>query len=197
MQIWIRKKQTKNRSKTVFGKVLGAVWQRFGALCGLFWTLLGALGESFWPSKPNFYKPLAQDGLGFGDGLGRIWMGLGTTWALEIEAFASHGRLSSTLCVPCCLTFCYRNPRAASLRLAERHNFLNVTLYALPTGLNPGRFWSGSACCPRAGILDVFASGSARCPRARILDFFTSGSARSPCARILDFFTSGSFKFDL
>ena len=41
---------------------------------------------------------------------------------LKMEAFASHGRLSSTLCVPCCVTLCYRNPRAASLRPAERHN---------------------------------------------------------------------------
>ena len=41
---------------------------------------------------------------------------------LKIEAFALHGRLSSTLCVPCCVTLCYRNPRAASLRPAERHN---------------------------------------------------------------------------
>ena len=49
-------------------------------------------------------------------------MSLERIWALKIEAFASHGRLLSALCVLCSLTFCYRNPRAASLRLAERHN---------------------------------------------------------------------------
>ena len=33
-----------------------------------------------------------------------------------------HVVILNTLGVPCCLTLCYRNPRVASLRLAERHN---------------------------------------------------------------------------
>ena len=58
----------------------------------------------------------------FWEGLGRIWMRLRRIWAFKIKAFASHGHFLNTLGVPCCLTLCYRNPRAASLRLAERHN---------------------------------------------------------------------------
>ena len=59
----------------------------------------------------------------FGKGLGRIWEGLGGIRALKIETLASQGCLLNTLCVRWCLALCYRNPRAASLRLAERHNF--------------------------------------------------------------------------
>ena len=58
----------------------------------------------------------------FWEGLGRIWMRLGRIWAFKIKAFASHGHFLNTLGVPCCLTLRYKNPRAASLRLAERHN---------------------------------------------------------------------------
>ena len=36
--------------------------------------------------------------------------------------FAQLGRLLWTLCVSYRITFCYRNPRATSLRPAERHN---------------------------------------------------------------------------
>ena len=46
----------------------------------------------------------------------------GTCAAHGIKAFASHGHFLNTLGVPCCLTLRYKNPRAASLRLAERHN---------------------------------------------------------------------------
>ena len=49
-------------------------------------------------------------------------MRLGSNGALTIETFASRGHFLNTLGVPCCLTLCYRNPRVASLRLAERHN---------------------------------------------------------------------------
>ena len=49
-------------------------------------------------------------------------MRLGSSGALTIETFASRGHFLNTLGVPCCLTLCYRNPRVASLRLAERHN---------------------------------------------------------------------------
>ena len=59
----------------------------------------------------------------FWQGLGKIWMRLGSSGALTIETFAPRGHFLNTLGVPCCLTLCYRNPRVASLRLAERHNF--------------------------------------------------------------------------
>ena len=58
----------------------------------------------------------------FWEGLGRIWMRLGRIWAFKIKAFASHGHFLNTLGVPCCLTLRYKNPRAVSLRLVERHN---------------------------------------------------------------------------
>ena len=59
----------------------------------------------------------------FWQGLGNIWMRLGSSGALTIETCVSCGHFLNTLGVPCCLTLCYRNPRVASLRLAERHNF--------------------------------------------------------------------------
>ena len=121
--------------KIEFRRVLGSIWEGFGPLWDVFWALLVALGRFCGPSKPTFLKALVQDGLqeafwihfgsilgGFGMVLGWICMGLGRIWALKIEAFASHGRIFSTLCAPCRLTVCYRNPRASSLRLAERHN---------------------------------------------------------------------------
>jgi len=43
-------------------------------------------------------------------------------YAHGIVVFAQLGRLFWTLCVSCCITFCYRSPRATSLRPAERHN---------------------------------------------------------------------------
>ena len=39
----------------------------------------------------------------------------------EIAVFAQLGRLLWTLCVSCRITFWYRNPRATSLRSAERY----------------------------------------------------------------------------
>ena len=87
---------------------------------------------------------MVQDGLqeafrmAFGDRfwkcLGRIWMRLGRIWAFKIKAFASRGHFLNTLGVPCCLTLRYKNPRAASLRLAERHNLKNFCK-------NYGRHW--------------------------------------------------------
>ena len=116
-------------SKRPFGWLLNRFWE----VSDLFWTLSGAFGRFFWPSKPNFYKALVQHGLQeafcflsfldqFWQGLGKIWMRLGRSGAFTIETFASHGHFLNTLGVPCCLTLCYRNPRVASLRLAERHN---------------------------------------------------------------------------
>ena len=95
------KYKPKNRSKTAFGKVLGAFWEGFGSLWGLFWALLGAFGRFLWPSKSNFYKALVQHGLqkafwidfgsiweglrGFGEGWEGFWPGLDE----EFEGFAA------------------------------------------------------------------------------------------------------------
>ena len=110
---------------------MGSIWGGFGRLWAVLGPLWGAFGLFVGRSKSYLCKTLVQHGLqeafwiDFGsiwEGLERIWQTLGKIWALKIEAFASHGRLLSTLCVFCSLTLCYRNPRVASLRLAERHN---------------------------------------------------------------------------
>ena len=110
-----------------FGRGLGRRFGLFFVALGHFWIVFFAENRTLikhW-SKMNSKRLLDRFGVNFGrvlGGLGRIWETLGKIWALKIEAFASHGRLLSTLCVRCSLTLCYRNPRVASLRLAERHN---------------------------------------------------------------------------
>ena len=107
-----------------FGEGLGGSgpsWGHFGAHFDCLLDVPNHIFLKHWSnmgSKRLFGSILDQ----FWEGLGRIWETLGKIWALKIEAFASHGRLLSTLCVLCSLTLCYRNPRVASLRLAERHN---------------------------------------------------------------------------
>ena len=96
------------------GRLLGASWASLDASWGLLGRLLGPLGllfgiwgrflEQFW----NFWES--------------FWEGFERVWTLKIIVFALLGLLLRTLCVSCCITFCYRNPRAASLRPAERHN---------------------------------------------------------------------------
>ena len=118
-------------------KNMGPRWAPRGLLDG-FWIHFGRFRTSFGHSR----RPLgvfsglqtwtfvstgptwAPSGLldRFWQGLGKIWMCLGCCGALTIETFASRGHFLNTLGVPCCLTLCYRNPRVASLRLAERHN---------------------------------------------------------------------------
>ena len=132
MQIYDQKKTSAKivqksdleRSWAPFGKGLG----RSGASWGHFWAhfdcLLDVPNHIFlkqW-SKMGSKRPFGWLLDRFWEGLGRIWMRLGRIWAFKIKAFASHGHFLNTLGVPCCLTLCYRNPRAASLRLAERHN---------------------------------------------------------------------------
>ena len=107
-----------------FGEGLGGSgpsWGHFGAHFDCLLDVPNHIFLKHWSnmgSKRLFGSILDQ----FWEGLGRIWETLGKIWALKIEAFASHVRLLSTLCVLCSLTLCYRNPRVASLRLAERHN---------------------------------------------------------------------------
>ena len=128
--------QKKTSAKIVQKSDLGGSWAPFGkglgrsgASWGHFWAHFDCLLD-----VPNhiFLKQWAKMGSKrlfgwlldrFWEGLGRIWMRLGRIWAFKIKAFASHGHFLNTLGVPCCLTLCYRNPRVASLRLAERHDF--------------------------------------------------------------------------
>ena len=110
---------------------LGWLLNPFWEVSDLFWTLSATFGRFFWPSNLIFIKYWSNMGSKwpygsifnqFWQGLGKIWMRLGSSGTLTIESFASRGHFLNTLGVPCCLTFCYRNPRVASLRLAERHN---------------------------------------------------------------------------
>ena len=133
MQIYDQKKTS---AKIVQKSDLGGSWAPFGkglgrsgASWGHFWAhfdcLLDVPNHIFlkqW-SKMGSKRPFGWLLDRFSEGLGRIWMRLGRIWAFKIKAFASHGHFLNTLGVPCCLTLCYRNPRAASLRLAERHNW--------------------------------------------------------------------------
>ena len=125
----------KKSAKTVQKSDLGGSWAPFGkglgrsgASWGHSWAhfdcLLDVPNHIFlkqW-SKMGSKRPFGWLLDRFWKDLGRIWMRLGRIWAFKIKAFASHGHFLNTLGVPCCLTLCYRNPRAASLRLAERHN---------------------------------------------------------------------------
>ena len=95
-----------------FGEGLGgsgSSWGHFGAHLDCLLDVPNHIFVKHWSnmgSKRLFGSILDQ----FWEGLGRIWETLGKIWALKIEAFASHGRLLSTLCVLCRLTLCYRNP---------------------------------------------------------------------------------------
>ena len=143
MQVWNWKFKPIYPWKIGLGMVLSSLWEGFGqpgASFGHSWAPLGCFwsvqNRAFFEhgSKMNSKESLGsiweRFGQGFGMGLGRFGksLGKGLCWNLKIEAFASRGCLLSILCVPCCLTFCYRNPRAASLRLVERHN----TILSIP-----------------------------------------------------------------
>ena len=132
MQIYDQKKTS---AKIVPKSDLGGSWApsgkglgRSGASWGHFWAhsdcFLDVPNHIFFKqwSKMGSKRPFGWLLDRFWEGLGRIWMRLGRIWAFKIKAFASHGHFLNTLGVPCCLTLCYRNPRVASLRLAERHN---------------------------------------------------------------------------
>ena len=116
---------------------MGSIWEGLGTLwsvLGHFWAhfdcLLDVRNHIFlkqW-SKTGSKRPFGWLLDRFWEGLGRIWMRLGRIWAFKIKAFASHGHFLNTLGVPCCLTLRYKNPRAASLRLAERHNLKTLEI---------------------------------------------------------------------
>ena len=119
----IGKKSDLGGSWVPFGKGLGrsgASWDHFWAHFDCSLDVPNHIFLKQW-SKMGSKRPFGWLLDRFWEGLGRIWMRLGRIWAFKIKAFASHGHFLNTLGVPCCLTLCYRNPRAASLRLAERH----------------------------------------------------------------------------
>ena len=82
MQSLSCQKNSKNRSKISFGRVLGSIWEGFGTVWGVFWTLLDASRPLFGRSKSNFFLAWVQDGVqeGFRIDLGTIWEGLGEIW---------------------------------------------------------------------------------------------------------------------
>ena len=91
-----------------FGERLGAVWALLGAFLAflarsgaLLGCLLGFMGAS----------DLILGG--FGEGLGGIWRGFGEGFAKVLEDF---GKIY--------FDFLHWDPRAVSLRPAERHNFV-------------------------------------------------------------------------
>ena len=128
MQIWNgKKKATKGLKKWIWeglGLHLGRVWAALGGLLDTFGCFLAVFLVFQFIILSIINLKWGPRGLldRFWEGLGRIWMRFGRIWAFKIKAFASHGHFLNTLGVPCCLTLCYKNPRAASLRLAERHN---------------------------------------------------------------------------
>ena len=108
------------RLLATLGRLLGTSWAPLGPSWAPLGRFLGVQNRVFLSIGPRWSPKGLLDR--FWEGLGRIWMRFGRIWAFKIKAFASHGHFLNTLDVPCCLTLCYRNPRAASLRLAERHN---------------------------------------------------------------------------
>ena len=112
-----------------FGRGLG----RFGASLGCSWTPLGRFGSV---QNRVFFKHWAKmvskrpSGLifdPFGEGLGGVLGGFGEAFGALLAHLGRPGvelasHLVRMLYVSCCPIFCYRNPRAASLRPAERHN---------------------------------------------------------------------------
>ena len=126
------------------GCLCAVSWPPFGCFLGALgriWALIGASVLDFgWSWAPPGWV-LANSGAVFAtifEGNALIAAGIpawhshwhfvtslqrgGTCAAHGIKALTSHGHFLNTLGVPCCLTLRYKNPRAASLRLAERHN---------------------------------------------------------------------------
>ena len=124
---------------------MGRVWCGLGRLSGALGRLLAVLGafkiEFFSSNGPSwsprglrgrFWKVWGRVLAGFRE----VWGGFGEALGAPLGALlgrrgrpgvelASH--LLRMLYVSCCTTFCYRNPRAASLRPAKRH-YLRETM---------------------------------------------------------------------
>ena len=89
-------------SKRPFGSIWGASWTLLGASWLLFGRLLGTLGRAWAPRES----------------LRRL---LGAFWAVRKHFWKVMGSVVRGLGSQN-INFCIRNPRATSLRLAERHN---------------------------------------------------------------------------
>ena len=121
---------------------MGSIWEGVGTLWGVCWPLWGASWPSFARSKSNFFLDWVQDRLQeafwvdfgsiwgrFGEDFGRVWVDLGSILGgFSVSWRFRDGRLEisvSSLAHTVCLLLHHilqQNPRAASLRLAERHN---------------------------------------------------------------------------
>ena len=136
------------RSQTSLGQLLRASCELLVA-SGLPWAPPASIWKGLWCLRPGCWRaPMAVFAMVFGHAFGvsplivnnawiaaenSYWHFLGLSfspcgaavralWAHGIAVFAQLGRLLWTLCVSCRITLCYRNPRATSLRPAERHN---------------------------------------------------------------------------
>ena len=124
------------------------MWDGFGTLWDVFWALWGVSWSFFGRSKSSFFLAWVQDGLQeafwvdfgsiwgrFGKDFGRVWVDLGSILGgFSVSWRFRDGRLEisvASLAHTVCLLLHHmlqQNPRAASLRLAERHNEVKCTL---------------------------------------------------------------------
>ena len=118
----------KNSLKIGLGRVLGSIWEGLGlsgASLGRFWALLGgflSLQNRFF--FKHWAKMVSKRPFGsIWNRFGRVWGGFwGTSCPFGKPGVELASHLVRMLYVSCCPIFCYRNPRAASLRPTERHN---------------------------------------------------------------------------
>ena len=122
------KRSHKDRIWEGLGLHLGRVWDALGRLLVALVRLLAV----FWAFKIKLFLSigprLAPKGLldRFRVDLERVWEGDGGIFGgfgpQKMIFGATSAPLVHSACPPCHVTFCYRNPRAASLRLVERNN---------------------------------------------------------------------------